>query len=441
MNNRFSDGGKPGKCSLADTVSEAGHSHATSSPKARDILLIDDNPEVARAVEIAFRLAGHVVHRAEKAEEAYSMLARRRFDAIILDLNFSPGKTDGKEGLACLKRIIGDDSTACIVVLTAHGGVRTAVTAMQSGARDFAVKPWSNADLIAKVEAAIARDPVALSTVSTSPQSATAPSQMLGESAVMADLRDLIQRIGPTPAGVAITGLAGSGRTLAALALHAASAHAGTRPLPIDLREDAEWDDLSTATGTVILRHVERLDEKAQDRLRCALPAEVRTFTIADNLGDIGPALLRRIAVIEIAVPTLAERGDDVLLLARHFLRVAADRFERALPSLSDAALEIIRMAHWPDEARGLALAMERAVLLAQGDEIGPQALAFAAPAGNPVATQVSNQREHNFDLERTEKTLIEAALREHGHNISHTARALGLSRAALYRRMERHGL
>ncbi len=441
MNNRFSDGGKPSECSLPDTVSGTGHSRAASSAKARDILLIDDNADVARAVEIAFRMAGHALHRAEGAEEAYSMLARRRFDAVILDLNFSPGKTDGREGLACLERIVADDPAACIVVLTAHGGVRTAVTAMQSGARDFAVKPWSNADLIAKVEAAIAREPVPLWTTSNSAEAAAAPSQMLGESAAMAVLRDMIRRVGPTPAGVAITGLAGSGRTLAAMALHAASAHSGTRPLPIDLREDEAREHLSTATGTVILRHVERLDERAQDRLLGALPNHVRTITIADSLDNIGPALLRRIAVVEIAVPTLVERGDDVVLLARHFLRVAADRFDRALPSLSDAALEIIRVANWPDEVRGLALAMERALLLTQGDEIGAQAFAFASPAGNPLATEVSARPARAFDLERTEKALIEAALREHGHNISHTARALGLSRAALYRRMERHGL
>jgi len=429
----------------SDTLSETGQSGTVSSLAGHSILLIDDNAEVASAAKIAFRMAGHALDWAESAQAAYSTLARRRFDAIILDLNFSPGKADGAEGLECLDRILADDPGACVVVLTAHGGMRTAVSAMQAGARDFTVKPWSNADLIARVEAAIERGSIVSVQVPASPPASSpeAMPKLLGESAPMVALRDVIRRVAPTAAGVAITGPAGSGRTLAAHVLHGLSAHAGEEPMRIDVRDEDQWQQLSTHTGSVILRHVDQIDDMAQERLLSALHTELRTLAIAESLTGIAQALLPRIAVVEVAVPPLASRGDDVTLLARHFLSAAAERYQRPEARLSEAALQAIENAKWPDEVRGLAVAMERALLLANGDELGPEALA-QAPAPTPTATQSSASGAPNddrFDLERTEKALIEAALKEHGHNISHAAGALGLSRAALYRRMERYGL
>ena len=441
MNKDFSGSHDQSKRSQADTVSGTGQPSGVSSAMCRAILLVDDNAEVARAVEIAFRMAGHDLERVESAQAAYSLLAQRSFDAIILDLNFSPGKSDGTEGLACLERIIADDPAACVVVLTAHGGVRTAVAAMQAGARDFAVKPWSNADLIAKVEKAIARDPVPVSASQPLASEGSAPARLLGESAAMERLRAMIRRVGPTPAGVTITGPEGSGRTTAARAVHAASAHASEDPIQIDLRDPEQWERIAAAVGSLILRHPDRLDELAQDRLLSQLPDPCRTIAIARSLAGIGPALLRRIAIIEIPMPPLSSRGDDVVLLAEHFLRIAAERYGRVRPTLSDDAVAAIRGAEWPDEVRGLALTMERALLLAEHNEIGPEAIASALPASTPASQAGEQDRSASFDLERTEKAMIEAALREHRHNITHAASALGLSRAALYRRMERHGL
>ena len=436
---------KPGR-SGSDTLSGSGQSDRQSSGQAPTILVIDDNDDVARAVEIAFRMAGHHVERAENAQDAYSRLALRRFDAIILDLNFTPGKTDGSEGLACLDRILVDDPGACVVLLTAHGGVRIAVTAMQAGARDFAVKPWNNADLVAKVETAMARVPMPTTTSGSSANKAeqdrtAQPVSLLGECPAIAELRDLIHRIGPTDAGVTITGPSGSGRSLAAGALHAASSNAAQQAARVDLRDAAQWQPLPDMRGTIILRHPDRLDEIAQQRLITMLPQGARLIAIADALEPIIPALRRQIAVVDLRVPPLAERGEDAVLLARHFLRLAAERHGRPLPPLGEGAEDAIRAARWPDEVRGLALAAERAVLLAQGKAIGPEAFAAATPppavaarGGNPAASA-------KFDLDQTEKALIQAALREYGHNISHAAQALGLSRASLYRRMERHGL
>lgn len=433
----------------SDTLSGSGQSDRASSPKARSILLIDDNDDVARAVEIAFRMAGHSVERADGAQDAYSKLALRRFDAIILDLNFSPGKTDGSEGLTCLNRILADDPGACVVLLTAHGGVRIAVTAMQAGARDFAVKPWNNADLIAKVEAAIARAPVAKAGSAHAASKAgedraalpTQPAILLGECAAILALRDLIHRIGPTDAGVTITGPSGSGRSLTALALHASSPYASQDAVWVDLRDASQWGQLLEIRGTIILRHAHRLDEIAQQSLLSMLPQRARLIAVVDDLGPIVPALRRQIAVVELRVPPLAERGEDVVLLARHFLRLAAERHGRPPLPISEGAMDAIRAARWTDEVRGLALTAERAVLLANGDMIGPEAFAAAIHPPTAAAQDSGRDASAKFDLDQTEKALIQAALREYAHNISHAAQALGLSRASLYRRMERHGL
>ena len=240
-------------------MSANGQQGEASSAKAGlAILLIDDRPEVASAMEIAFRMAGHSLTVVHEPEEAFSQLARSRFDGIVLDLNFTPGKSDGKEGLACLARIMADDPAACVVVLTAHGGVRMAVAAMQAGARDFAVKPWNNVDLIGKVEAAVAREPTVPAAGATAAERTMPPARILGESAPIEELRQLIRRVGPTMAGVAITGPSGAGRMLSALAVHAASADAQNMPLRIDLREEGALDAIGDASGSVILRYPDR---------------------------------------------------------------------------------------------------------------------------------------------------------------------------------------
>lgn len=411
----------------------SGNGRSDTSSSTTAILLIDDNQAVARAMEIAFRLAGYRLDVATGPDDAYSRLASARYDAILLDMNFRPGESSGEEGLACLARIVADDPAACVVVITAHSGVRIAVAAMRAGARDFAMKPWRNAELIAKVEDAIARGaaPAPVRVVG-----GVEPVRLLGESPAMQRLRDLIRRVGPTPAGVTVTGAPGSGRLLTALAIHAASADAASVPLRIDLRDPGAWDRIDGAEATVILRHPDTLDPVAQARLLDRLPGAVRCIATADDVGSLVPALRRRIATMEVAVPPLAARQDDAILLARHFARIAAERFGRPDARLTDAAEAAIRAAIWSDEVRGLALAVERAVLLADAGMIDVATLMPpATPGAAPTATDA------NFDLTDAERAMIEAALREHRHNVTHAATALGLSRGALYRRMARYGL
>ncbi|EZP51121.1 Response regulator [Sphingomonas sp. RIT328] len=436
MNERFSSDPCAPDRSPADTVSGDGQSDEASSPR---ILLIDDNPAVARAMEIAFRLAGHRFDVAVDPEEGLSRLARHRYDAILLDLNFTAGRADGEEGLACLARIIAADPAACVLVLTAHSGIRIAVAAMQSGARDFVMKPWRNAELIAKVTAAIARGPLAAAAAPTVPGSP--PPVLIGDSAAMQQLRALIARVGPTPASVSISGPPGSGRSLAASAIHAASRDPAP-PLRLDLRDAADWPRLDGAPATLILRRPDALDAQAQQRLVDRLPADTRCIAIVDDAAALMPALRRRIATLDIAMPPLAARAGDALLLARHFLRAACDRFDRPSAQFTEAAAALILATDWPDSVRGLALAVERAALLAEGDRIDAASLALPESAPPPAAAAAATPvAEPGFALSQAERATIEAALREHRHNVSHAAAALGISRGALYRRMARYGL
>ena len=420
--------------SCPDAPSENGRFGPASSPLF--ILVIDDNPRIAESLAIAIDLAGHRLDVAQGPEEGFSRLAARRYDAILLDLNYAAGRTDGAEGLAVLDRLLADDPGACIIVITAHSGIRLAVTAMQAGARDFVMKPWRNAELIAKIELAARRRAAPRDHVTA--EGTAEPARLLGDSPAIARVRDLIRRVAPTMAGVVVTGPSGAGRGLIAAALHAASHGAGRPMQRIDLRDPQAWARLDGAErGTSwLLRHPDRLDEIAQARLLDRLRSEVRYIAIADDPRAFTPALARRIAAVEIVAPSLAERREDVPLLARHFARIAAERHGRPAPRFTPAAEALLATAHWPDEARGLAAAIERALLL--GEEGVIEAALLAPPVARSTAPVTSRA---SFDLDESERVMIEAALVEHHHNVTQAAQALGLSRGALYRRMARHGL
>lgn len=424
-----------------NNLSADGQSPDVSS--AWDILLIEDDPVVARTTDILFRLAGHRLDLAADPGAAYSLLARRRYDAILLDMNFTAGRANGEEGLACIARIMADDPAARIIVITAHSGIRIAVAAMQAGARDFLMKPWRKADLLAKCAAVIGRREAPGMPSSPRPASGGGGTALLGDSAAMAAVRAMIRRVGPTVANIGVTGRSGAGRTLVAMAVHAASGDAAAPLLRIDLRDAEGWRTLDGAQGTVLLRHPDRLDGVAQERLLDRLLPGLRCISVADSMDNLSPALRRRLCTLEIAVPPLAARREDAVTLARHFAQIAGETYGRPSVRLTPAAEAIITATDWPDEVRGLAAAIERAVLLSDDGVIdvaavrpvtGTSSRPDAAPAPAPAPAPA-------FRLDDAERLMIEAALKEHRHNISRAADALGISRGTLYRRMAQHGL
>jgi DNA-binding NtrC family response regulator len=404
------------------------------------ILVIDDDPDIAKAARLLLERHGMRVSTAADPDSAWVLLAGEPVDVILLDLNFARGRTSGGEGFAMLDRLIAADARAVVIVVTGHSGIAVAVRAMRSGAADFVIKPWHNERLLTTVERGVALRRARLETAAIPPVSGGV---LLGDSAAIARARDMVARIAPTTAPILVHGAAGTGKTLLAQLIHQASAqsHGPLVTLDAEAADAASIAGCAAAAtgGTLVIDHVDRLPRTLHADLLRSL-GTVRTVATTRRDGEglrtaISEDLLDRIGTIPIALPPLAERGDDVLLLARHFLALFAYRHGKPNRPLGDDAAQGIAADRWPDNIRGLRLAMERAVLLGNGDiyTAGDILRSPDVTAPQPLAPDLS--------LARNEGTLIAAALNRHAFNVSRAAADLGLTRAALYRRMARHGL
>jgi DNA-binding NtrC family response regulator len=420
-------------------------------------------------------------------ERAIAATAGRQPDVILLDANFARGATDAREGLALLDRLLTNDPEAIVVMITAHAGVNVAVEAMKRGATDFVSKPWENERLVQTVRtaAALRRSRAAADAPTPTPASSSAargPSPLIGSAPSMARVHSLIARAAPTEANVLVLGENGTGKELVARALHQQSHRADREMVTVDLGAiatelidselfghvkgaftDARTDRVGRIQaadgGTLFLDEIGNLPLHLQPKLLTVLeqrkvtpvganqpiPVDIRVIA-ATNMT---PAMLRderqfrqdllfRLNTVEIDLPPLRDRREDVPALIDHYLTLYAERYKRPRPDLSPQALGALVAHDWPGNVRALRHAVERAVILA-GD--GPlEADAFAlAPAATPRVT--AEPVVSDLNLDRVERRLVEEALKKHGYNISSAAHELGLSRAALYRRMEKHGL
>lgn len=415
------------------------------SSESPNILFIDDDDDVRKAADMLVRRRGMTLIGAADPDAAWARLAEQTFDVILLDLNFSRGQTSGAEGFAMLARLLAADRDAVVVVVTGHSGINIAVEAMRAGASDFVIKPWSNDKLIAALDRAVM---LRRARLSTAPPTAPDPDRLiLGEDAAIERLRDVIGRVAATDAAVLLTGPAGSGKSLAARVLHHNSLRAA-QPLVILSGDAIASEDELIATiaraqgGTLLVDDVDRLAPRWQPVL-AGMPGDVRTITTSrlDRAGlrdAIDMDLLFRLNTVELAIPPLAQRDGDAVRLARHFLEIFAQRHRRPALPLTDEAAAAIATHGWPDDVRGLRQVIERAVLLATGDRCDVEALALvdaSAPSGTTTAAET------DLNLARTERGMVEAALRRHAFNISRAAAELGLTRTALYRRMAKYGL
>lgn len=409
---------------------------STESPH---ILVIDDDADIAKAARLLLERHGMAVTWAPEPAAAWVRLAERAADMILLDLNFARGRTTGEEGFAMLDRLIAADRHAVVVVVTGHSGIAVAVQAMRGGASDFVIKPWNNERLLATVERGVA---LRRAKLEAAPVSSLADHLLLGESATIAQARDLIARVAPTDAAMLARGAGGTGKTLLAGLVHQGSSRADRPLVTIDAGTVSDLDALSAAAGgTIVIDHVDRLPGELHGVLAARLEG-VRVIATSrlDRAGlraAVSEDLLYRLNTIEIDLAPLRQRGGDALLLARHFLALFAGRYAKPLKPLTDEAARAIEADAWPDNVRGLRQAAERAVLLGQGSvhDIADLALALATDDLTPRALA------SDLNLARSEETLVAAALKRHAFNVSRAAAELGLTRAALYRRMARYGL
>jgi DNA-binding NtrC family response regulator len=446
------------------------------------ILIADDQPDVLEALRMLLKGEGYRPESATSPAAIMQALESRDFDVLLMDLNYARDTTSGQEGLDLLTRIQLIDSTLPVVVMTAWGSVEVAVEAMRRGARDFVQKPWDNARLLT-----ILRTQVELGRALRKGQRLEAENRLLRDegrpkliagSPNMKPILDLIGRVGPSDANVLITGEHGTGKEVIAQTLHGISGRSAKPMVTVNaggLSEgvfeselfghvkgaftDAKTDRVGrfelAEGGTLFLDEIANVPLNLQNKLLRVLEtgefervgssrtrkADVRILsaTNADlseevNSGRFRQDLLYRLNTIEIRLPPLRERRADIPLLAQHFLRQHALRYRKYLTGFEDAAMQILLDHPWPGNIRELDHSVERAVLMAQGSIIRAAELGLrGGKEGSP--------RLEDMSLEEVESFLIKKALARYDGNVSRAAEALGLSRSALYRRLQRFGL
>jgi DNA-binding NtrC family response regulator len=468
------------------------------------ILIVDDDQDILTAGNLLLKRHYGQVITCEAPELIEQLMSEHDFDAILLDMNFSPGESSSQQGFIWLAKILEIDPQAVVVLITAHGGVDVAVEAMKMGATDFIAKPWENEKLVATLSASVKlrrsrseaamlkRTNRALSDVVGTPKQ-----PMLGNSKAMQDVLSLIERSAPTDANVLILGENGTGKELAARALYQQSNRADQVFMSVDLgavteslfeselfghkkgaftdaRQDRVGRLQAANGGTLFLDEIGNLPLHLQAKLLTVLeqrkvspvganePIEIdiRVITATNLPRDLltqedrfRQDLLFRLNTVEITIPPLRARPDDIPEIAAHYAALYCRKYGRSLKGFSNAAMDAIIRYDWPGNVRALRHSLERAVILSEGtqfelsdfqlDRQPNQPGALAVPGQVSVAEAVTNPAEmaNDLNLERLEKRAIEKALQHHHYNISHAARELGLTRAALYRRMEKHGL
>jgi len=447
-------------------------------------IIVDDDDDILVAARLALRGLFRELVTLSSPERAITAAAKRSTDVILLDANFARGATDAQEGLALLDQLLAADPEAIIVMITAHAGVGIAVEAMKHGATDFVSKPWDNERLVQTVRtaAALRRSRRAAASAGVVAQAGGAP--LIGSAPSMARVHSLIARAAPTDANVLVLGENGTGKELVARALHEQSLRAAKPMVTVDLGAistelidselfghvkgaftDARADRVGRIQaadgGTLFLDEIGNLPLHLQPKLLTvleqrqvtpvgankAVPIDIRVIA-ATNMT---PAMLRdsrtfrqdllfRLNTVEIDLPPLRERREDIPALIDHYLAHYAQRYARPAAALSPAARAMLVEYDWPGNVRALRHAVERAVILAGDAPLAPEHFALS-PNEPMVRVTTTAAAEPDLNLDRVERRLVEEALKKHGYNISAAAHELGLSRAALYRRMEKHGL
>ena len=446
------------------------------------ILVADDQPDVREALRLLLKGEGFDIDAVASPAALLAALDTREFDAILMDLNYARDTTSGQEGLDLLTEIRTRDGSLPVIVMTAWGSLNLAVEAMRRGAKDFIQKPWENARLLAilrtQIELAHAiRQSVRLEAENRLLRADGRP-MLIAESAAMRPVMDLIARVGPSDANVLITGEHGTGKEVIARTLQALSPRAG-KPLvtvnagglPEGVFEselfghvkgaftDAKTDRVGRFEladgGTLFLDEIANVPLNLQAKLLRTLEigelervgssttrrvdVRILSATNANVQGEVEAGhfredLLFRLNTIEIHLPPLRERKEDVPLLALHFLRQSAQRYRKNLSGFEATAMKLLLDHPWPGNVRELDHSIERAVLMAEGPEVRASDLGL-----RPV--REGTLRIEDMSLEDVERALIQKAMSRYGGNVSHASKALGLSRSALYRRLQKYGL
>jgi DNA-binding NtrC family response regulator len=446
------------------------------------VLIADDQADVLEALRLLLKAEGFEIEAVKSPRAIVQSLEQRDFDVLLMDLNYARDTTSGQEGLDLLTRVQKLDSTLPVVVMTAWGSVDVAVEAMRRGATDFIQKPWDNARLLT-----ILHTQAELGQALRRGQRLEAENRVLrdegrptliADAAAMQPVLEMIQRVGPSEANVLLTGENGTGKGVVAQTLHAISERASKPMVTVNVGglsegvfesemfghvkgafTDAKTDRVGrfemAEGGTLFVDEIANLPIKHQPKLLRVLEtgefervgssktrranARIISATNADineevSAGRFRQDLLFRLNTVEIHLPPLRDRREDIPLLAIHFLRQHARKYRKNIEGFDQPALQTIIKHGWPGNVRELDHAIERAVLMASGATLAPRDLGLQSG-------KEASRRLEDMSLEEVEGFLIQRTLSQCDGNVSRAAEKLGLSRSALYRRLQRFGL
>ncbi|MEX2233807.1 MAG: sigma-54 dependent transcriptional regulator [Cyclobacteriaceae bacterium] len=450
------------------------------------ILLVDDDEFVLLSIKVLLEPHFYSVQTTSNPERIPALFGREQFDVVVLDMNFRQGDTSGNQGRFWLKKILTLSPETQVILLTAYADVHVAVESIKEGALDFIVKPWQNEKLLSTVKTAnlVSQEKKKVKQLRSQQRSLVSSIErnyepLIGGSESIQDIRRTIEKIAPTDAEVLILGANGTGKEVIAHEIHRHSKRADAIFMVVDVgaltenlfeselfghrkgaftdaREDRVGRFEAASGGTLMLDEIGNLSLSLQVKLLTVLqnkkivrlgsndPIDVDVRIICatnSNLeamvreGRFREDLLYRINTVEIKVPPLFERPEDIPLIADHFLTRFAHKYHKPHLKISGEAMGWLQNYSWPGNIRELQHALERAVIMSEGSELKPQDF------GSLEKQVAGDFMFDHLNLLKLEEWAVRKALAKHGGNVSQAAEELGLSRGALYRRMEQYGI
>lgn len=450
------------------------------SLKTASILIIDDDVDVLTAVRLLLKPEVKLIVTEKNPENIHSLLSKQEFDVILLDMNFKSSINTGNEGIFWLKKIKEYRSSAAVIMITAYGDIDLAIRSLKEGAFDFIVKPWHNEKLLATIKEAVRKKENKANGAMVS-GSSIFEKELLGESEVMQEIFYKIQKIAPTDANILILGENGTGKELIAKAIHQFSLRVTKPFIKVDVgalteslfeselfghkkgaftdaREDRAGRFEAANSGTLFLDEIGNISLHQQAKLLSVLqnrqvtrlgtnepvPIDIRlicatNIPIAElaNESRFRKDLIYRINTVEIVVPPLRKRGQDILLLANHFITTYRAKYMKPEMELDKTAKEKLLGYHFPGNVRELQYAIERAVIMADGNVLTARDILFS-----PIeSSAMTVEKEEQSNLSAIEKNTILKVIEKNSGNISKAAKELGITRTALYRRLSKYDI
>jgi DNA-binding NtrC family response regulator len=452
------------------------------------ILIVDDDADVLLAARLFLRQHIDIVHTEKNPANIPELMKLENYDLILLDMNFSRDATSGKEGFHWMNKILETDPAAAVILITGFGDIELAVQGIKEGASNFLLKPWENKKLLATISATlqVRHSKVELEDLRGRQKVLLADqdhaySNIIGNSQPMMKVIGTVNKVAKTDANILILGENGTGKEVIARAIHRASKRAGEAFINVDLgaiteslfeselfgykkgaftdaKEDRAGRFEAAHKGTIFLDEIGNLTQSLQSKLLSVLqnrkvvrlgsnkeiPIDVRLVCATNmplyqmvNEGKFRQDLLYRINTVEIKLPSLRERTEDIEVLVEHFLDQYCKKYKLPKKRLNASTIKRLQMHHWPGNIRELQHSVERAVIMSEGTVLEP----FDFFLNETTENIETDRLPLNMNLEETEKLLIRKVVDKYGGNISRAAKELGLTRASLYRRLEKHDL